>query len=219
VRLTRAQLALRDLSFTVAGELHARGGGWGLLGAAWAHPGHYEGGEVTGALVGRILLDLPADEGRALGEATLLSGAYTAVNFIFEPLDPDAPEGAAPALLLEGAAAREGREVRFEVSVTAPAGRVLVGAPFEASVTAASARAMEARLRIELSNPLAAGCLFDGLDFFALDAAWDGAEDGAARLDASSPRALTDEPYLALRRALLSHSFYRVTWAPRAPLE
>lgn len=217
VRLTRARLALRDLSFTVAGELHTRHAPrWPLVSVAYAHPGHYEGGEVTGVLEGRTLLDLPADDGRLLGEATLLEGRYTAVNFTFEPIDA----GGSATLHLEGVAARDGREVRFVVSVAAPEGRALVGVPFEAEVTAATAATSEARLRLELTDPLTAGTLLDGLDFLSLDAAWDGVEDGEARLEAGEARAERDEPYLALRRALLSHTFYRVEWSPRAePLE
>ena len=233
VTLTRARLALRDLHFTVAGELHARAPLapptplWRALraalaalsspSAAHAHPGHYEGGEVTGALTGYFSLDLPADDGRALGEAWLLEGEYTAVNFTFAHLSA-APRGAggedpsAPTIALEGVAARDGREVRFAVSVQAPEGRALVGVPFVASVSSSSAAGAEGRFALELTDPLAAGTLFDGLDFLLLDEAWDGAEDGVALLEASDPLAATDEPYLTLRRALLSHSFYRVSY-------
>jgi hypothetical protein len=50
---------------------------------AWAHPGHYSGGDVTGELVGEFILDWIGGDGMALGTADLLAGDYNGFNFTF----------------------------------------------------------------------------------------------------------------------------------------
>jgi len=61
VTLHEAWLVLRDFEFTTAAEQHTaslmrRAYDW-LVPAAVAHPGHYQGGTVVGALRGRFVVD------------------------------------------------------------------------------------------------------------------------------------------------------------------
>ena len=62
VRLREARMMVEDLSFTIAGEAHAAASGrfdlfagW-LVSRAYAHPGHYQEGDITGELPGRFML-------------------------------------------------------------------------------------------------------------------------------------------------------------------
>jgi hypothetical protein len=72
VELREARMVLSDLVFAIAGESHAasfwhRASSW-LLPTAQAHPGHYQGGEITGELKGRFLVNwLPETEQLARG--------------------------------------------------------------------------------------------------------------------------------------------------------
>lgn len=210
VELTEARLAFERLVFTVAGEVHAgslmRTLGDALVPSAYAHPGHYEGGEVTGELPGAFVVDWAKDDGRVLGEATLIAGAYTASNFTFARAD--AEQLAAEDMMLghtavlSGTAARGETQIAFTVIVDAPEGRVLVGAPFEAEVGEGSTGTL--RLQLDLTDPLEADTLFDNLDFSLLD------EDGDGALVLGPDRPQGEEAYNLIRRTLLTHDHYRV---------
>src|SRR5690554_7803942 len=78
VTLSEARVAIADLRFTTAGEVHERQpSGIGdlvlglLIATANAHPGHFQGGEVIGELPGDHILDPFAAE-PSLGLATLI---------------------------------------------------------------------------------------------------------------------------------------------------
>lgn len=212
VTLSEARVALGGVVFTIAGEAHVASA-WEvpslselLIPSAEAHPGHYQGGEVTGELPGSFVIDWAADDGRALGDATLLAGRYTAANFTFER----GAEGVLPAgdalightAALAGVASRDGRQVRFTILIDAPEGRALVGAPFEAKLGASSAGTIG--LRLTPHDELEGDTLFDEVDFFALDA--DG--DGVLRIEPGD-RAV-EGAYHTLRRALMTHDQYAV---------
>jgi hypothetical protein len=89
VTVTDARLALGGLVFTIAGEVHTASLMQRLSEACFvprarAHPGHYQGGEVTGELPGDFALRCGQDQDRELGLATLIVGTYTAANFDLE---------------------------------------------------------------------------------------------------------------------------------------
>src|SRR5687768_6196831 len=59
VVLSSASVAVDDLQFTIAGEVHASQ--WrrvlaAVIPSAHAHPGHFQGGEITGELPGHFML-------------------------------------------------------------------------------------------------------------------------------------------------------------------
>lgn len=205
VEITEAKLSVADFTFATPGELHTR---WlRLTSIARAHPGHYEGGSVIGELRGRFVVDFMASEG-TLGTATMLVGTYASANFRFETAEDDAaPPLAGHTALLRGRASRDDASVTFTFVVDAPAMRELVGAPFEATLTETSGGALGFRL---LSyDPRSDATLFDGIDFFALDAD----EAGEIIVDPTSEGAAS-EAYFELRRRLLAHDFYDVRHLP-----
>lgn len=194
VELTRVRVAIRDLGFSVAGELHASL--WqrvsdALAPQAWAHPGHSAGGEVTGELPGNFIIDWLREDGRELGHATLLAGTYTSANFVFAraseaQLDPGDPLIGHTAIF-EGIARRAGVEIPFAIFVDSPADRALIGAPltrpgriepgkFRAVIDADARGTL--RLQMDVEDIIEHKILFDALDFDALPAD----EDGVVRI-------------------------------------
>lgn len=189
VSLSQARLVVRDLTFAIAGEAHevdARSFlSRALLPTAHAHPGHYQGGDVTGELPGRFLLDWFADKPQRLGNATLLVGEYHSANFTFSTATKEDELGDADALLnhtavLRGQASKQNKNVNFTLLITAPKNRQLVGAPFVARVTRASHESLG--LRFHTKDPQQGYTLFDGIEFNELDYDKDGeltlAEEG-----------------------------------------
>jgi hypothetical protein len=158
VTVTRFEVALRDLELTVGGETHearARKRGGPLY-----HPGHSAGGDVTGELPGDFVIDF-LDDGVVLGTATLLEGDYHGANFTFRA-DP-ALDG--HTFAIEGLAARDGTDHPFTAMVDLEEETQLVGAPFEAVVTAASTEPLA--LLALTTDPFEPDTMFDGVDFAA----------------------------------------------------
>lgn len=217
VELSSARIAIEDLVFTVAGEVHAESvpesspGGLvhGLLiPMAHAHPGHYQGGEVTGELLGAFVVDWPADEGRELGVATLIATTYSAANFGFgrgsaEGLDAEDPLVGHTAIV-SGSATKDGVTTAFTIVVDSPEDRELVGAPFDASLDEDAAGTLA--LRFNTADALEGDTLFDGLDFAALDA--DG--DGELVIQPDAAEAELAAAYDLFRRTLQTHDHYAV---------
>ena len=87
VELTSARIIIKDFKFTISGDLPTTSLRRGLLNLftsrAFAHPGHNQGGEVTGELIGDFIIKWPSDDGRELGISTLITGTYSAVDFTF----------------------------------------------------------------------------------------------------------------------------------------
>lgn len=227
IEFEQARLALANLEFTTAGEVHATRaldpGGW-LLGlvmaSAHAHPGHYQGGEIIGELPGDHLLDFIGGEGASLGFATLIVGDYTAANFGFRRARADElPEGdplVGHTALLSGTASKAGEVVGFSIFIDAPIDRELVGAPFEYTLDEQATLVLGVRLLD--TDPYEGDHLLDGIDFAALDAA-DGAIDGAIvlldpELEPNQPDALTDA-YNQIRRDFQTHDLFDIE--PRDP--
>lgn len=176
VSLDTVDLAIRDLEFTVAGEVATSF--WdrvsnAVIPSAWAHPGHYEGGDVTGELLGSFFLQFGGDTPQELGTATLIVGDYHSVNFFFERGKKGALEG--HTALLRGIARREDAEVEFSIVLDSPVDRQLVGAPFEARVEEGTQ--IVAGFRLLVQDSLELDTLFDDVDFIALDEDADGVID------------------------------------------
>ena len=209
VQLSTARLALENLEFTVAGEVHAtlpallRSALWST---AHAHPGHYQGGEVTGELSGRFIVDWLAKDGEELGIATLLAGDYEAINFTFgRATASDVDEGDAllgHTALLAGTAEKDGASYRFSAALDAPQGRQLVGLPFEEKVAKSTRSSIG--LQLVPFDPYENDTLFDGIDFAALPVE-------AAGVVEISPAAQAEEvtaAYELLRRTFQTHDHF-----------
>lgn len=202
VHLDAARLAIGDLEFTIRGEMHgATASLWGLvIPTAWAHPGHYAGGDVTGELPGAFVLDFLAGDGATLGEAELIVGDYNGCNIHLRRAD-ELPEGdplRGHTAYFAGTATRDGVTIAFTAALDADDGAQVVGAPFEDDVTVTSQGPL--RLQLLARDPIEGLTLFDGLDFAALDA------DG----DGSLTIAPGDAAHNIFRRALPTHVFYDV---------
>ncbi len=208
VTVSSARLALQDLVFTVAGEVHTASAWERLSGAlistAYAHPGHYQGGEVTGALPGEFVVTWPTEDGRSLGVATLIAGTYQAVNFTFGQGTADGLGAEDPLVghtaIVSGTATKGDRTTAFTLVVDAPEARALVGAPFAVTLGASSTGRLG--LRLNTVDPSEGDTLFDALDFEALDGDGDGVvriEPGVAEVEAA---------YFAFRRVCLTHDHY-----------
>ena len=181
VTVTDARIALGGMVFTVAGEVHTASLlerlSDALVPRALAHPGHFQGGEVTGELPGDFALRCAEDEGRELGVATLIVGTYTASNFDFERGSTALGLDASDALVghtahIAGTATRGVESVDFTIVIDSPLDRQLVGAPFEAVIGATATGALA--FRFEPLDDLEGDTLFDTVDFAALDTDDDG---------------------------------------------
>lgn len=212
VTLTSARLMVEDFEFTIAGEAHSSL--WQrlsefVLPTAYAHPGHYSGGDVTGELSGRYLIDW-FGASATLGEATLLVGDYESANFSFARGTADDGLASNDPLLghtavLEGTASKGGQTVRFSVVIDAPEDRELIGAPFDFEVSEGSTAQLGFRL-LPL-DPYENDSLFDGVDFAALDADGDGTLSiGPSEKNDSSIL----DAYNQLRRTFLTHDHFDI---------
>ena len=234
VELTQARMVIEELRFTTAGEVHeGRGAGEGaqllshlsaqlgslLLPRAWAHPGHFQDGEIIGELAGRYAIDFATEDGRELGRATLIAGDYAALAFGLGRGDAQLGlESDDPLLghsaLLRGVASgeREGQpfELEFEFVVDSPLDREITGIPFDASVDEGTQGAIG--LRLYGVDPIEGDTLFAGIDFAALaDFATEGEPLRIADPDTVEQDPLLDETYYALRRELQAHDLFEAT--------
>lgn len=214
VALTEARAAVENFEFSVAGEVHTASL-WRrvsnlLIPNAFAHPGHFQGGDVTGELRGRFLLSWLPEAPAPLGTATLLTGIYKSANFTFRRAG--AEDGLAPndallghTALLRGRATKGSASIAFVALLDSPPNRELEGAPFE-PVDLDVKKDTRARLGVRLStrDPLEGDTLFDGIDFASLDA--DG--DGQVVLEESSSQASVVEATNQLRRTFQTHDHF-----------
>lgn len=214
VDLTEARVVVEKIAFTIAGEAHTAAL-WPqisslLIPAAHAHPGHFQGGDVTGELRGRFVLDWAPGGDVELGTATLVVGTYQSAQFTF--VSATAADGIVNndvlfghTAVLRGRATQGEDTVEFLALIDSPAGRQLVGAPFEFQVRKTSRESLGIRLVVE--DPLEGDTLFDGLDFAALDA--DG--NGHVAITASSTDEQLVDAYNLLRRTLQTHDHFDVS--------
>lgn len=213
VELASVSIAANDLKFTIAGEIHAsfwRGLSDALVPPAHAHPGHYQGGEVTGELPGHFILRFAPGQEREVGTAILLAGKYRAANLTLSYASSDdagMTEGdplAGHSAVLAGTASRDGVTLDFEVVIDSPEGRELVGIPFDEEITAPGERTLA--LQFLPRDPLEDDTLFDGVDFAALDRD----ADGHVAIDSSASDAATVAAYNAIRRVFQTHDHFSV---------
>lgn len=205
VRIDELRAVVTDLELTSGGELQTSlltPWSEAIIGAAHAHPGHTEGGEVLGELLGRFVVDFTADAGSgggSLGRASLIAGAYDGMNFTFARASAeDGVAGNDPlfghSLFLSGEATREGVTVPFTVAIDQDEGRRVNGAIFAHEVSVHDERALS--LALLLLEPSEGKTIFDGIDFATVPA------DGAipAGHDVNT----------RLKRALQSHDFWEL---------
>lgn len=201
IRLDAARIAALDLEFTIQGEMHAAWRPWDLLvPRAIAHPGHYAGGDVTGALTGSFMFQwVRGVEPVHLGSAELLTGTYRGCNFGFRRADEvtGADPLAGHSAYLFGVASRDGEDYPFSAVFDLDDGAAVIGAPFEAEIDAAETGTL--RLSLRARDDVTGAALFDGVEFADL------AQDGG--LVSIRPG---DPAHNLVRRALQSHVFYAV---------
>lgn len=210
VEVTSASVVAENLKFTIAGEAHMsllRRLSDAVIPLARAHPGHYQGGEVTGELPGHFVLRFTPGETESLGDATLLAGQYHSVNMTLTHATEEDAEAEDLLLghtaLLVGTASKDGVDVDFEVVVDSPEGRDLVGVPFDAKVDE-DERVLV--LRLMTRDPLEQNALFDGIDFALLDAD----TDREVVIEPAATDADTVAAYNHLRRRLQAHDHFIV---------
>ncbi|MEM6957107.1 MAG: hypothetical protein AAF645_15565 [Myxococcota bacterium] len=205
VTLTGLRAAVANFRFTVEGEIDARAPVLFGASTALAHPGHFQGGEVTGEMLGDYVIDWFADD-RTLGIAQLIGTEYNAADIDLRTFEGEGPLNGHTAIV-EGQAVRGDDTVSFTVAVDAPEGRAIIGIPFEATVGAETSALLFSFL---MDDPFEDDTLFDGVDFAAL------AGEGTLVLNAASADDAATA-YAAVRRAFLSHdhTFFQAAEAIR----
>ena len=212
VELSEVRIMVKDFTFAIAGEAHTssllhRSYQW-LVPDVWAHPGHYQGGDITGEFPGRFLLDWFEDD--ELGRASLLVGHYTSANFFFVRANESDVASEDDLILghtalLRGTAIRDEQQIAFLALLDSPDDRQLVGVPFDFDLKENSEVALHVQL--ETVDTLEGDTLFDGLDFQALD---DNSDGKVEISPAGETEALLDA-YNLLRRTLQTHDHFEVT--------
>jgi hypothetical protein len=214
VKLSEARLVIDDLEFTMAGEAHTASFWQRLcelvIPSAHAHPGHDEGGDVTGELRGHFLIDLLAADTAPIGVAELIAGVYQSVNFTFAKAT--AEDGLAPGdpllghtALFVGVATRGAEHVPFRIALDTPDSRQLVGAPFQVSLT--GDRRWTLGFELVTIDPAEGDTLFDGIDFDVLPLG----ADGKLTLDASGSARAAVDAYDTLRGTFMTHDHFQVS--------
>ncbi len=213
VTLTGARLMMENLAFTVAGEAHTASLGTRvsnvLVPSAYAHPGHFQGGEVNGELRGRFELNWFDARTPTIGVATLLLGTYKGANFTFttasesDGLPADDPLIGHTAIL-EGTATKDAQTFNFSVTLDAPENRDLMGAFFEFVVTETTTA--ELGLRLLTQDSFEDETLFDDINFMALDS--DG--DGQVTILPATTTSPLQDAYNQIRRTFQTHDHFDI---------
>ena len=213
VELSSVRIAFRDMVFNVQGEEHVASvfdSLWDvLIPRAHAHPGHFEGGVVTGELLGQFVADWLTDNPPTLGEATLLSGRYHSFSFTFSQAPSDEstsdPQHEGHTAVLKGTATREGQETPFTIIIDSPLGRVLADAPTDLAISKDSTGAL--LFQVLTRSTLDDATLFDELDFHAYRT------DDTDKVTIQAGDTATEDAYNTIVRAFQSFDFYRVLHA------
>lgn len=210
IEVTSARAAINDVVFTVSGEVHQAS----MLSKVYdvfvpsvhAHPGHYEGGEVTGEMRGQFVFDWLTPPAEPLGDATLIAAKYTAANFTFGRGDADVLGADDPLVdhtaLISGTATRGDRKIEFTFVLDSPMDRKLVGVPFEANIKEGAKGVLT--LQLNLKDAQEGDTLFDGIDFELFD--MDG--DGKVRVAPDNEESVY--AYNLFRRAFQTHDHFSV---------
>jgi hypothetical protein len=206
IRMTTMRVAFDNVEFTTSGEMHAsllnRLGDL-VIPTAYAHPGHYGGGQVIGEMNGRFVVDWLQDGG-ALGDATMLEGSYDGANFVFTRAR--AGDGTAVddpiighTMEIAGEATRDGTTWTFHGFIDQDEGRRVVGLPLALELREGDD--VELGLQALMIDPFEGDTALDHLDFAALDA------DGDGRVELLTG----DAGYNTLVKQLQVHDQYEVT--------
>ena len=219
IELNEVRIAIDDLQFTVAGEAHAslfEKVSDFIFSPAYAHPGHYEGGEIVGELKGSFIADWFNTGNNSLGTGRLLGGTYTAANFYLGRGSADALGGSDPLIghtaIIGGVATRSGESVAFTIVVDSADGRYIVGVPFEAQIDGNSFGTIGFGFAIQnpINNEL--DTIFDGIDFLALDTD----VDGILSLEPPAEGAAVDDTvraYNIFKAKFETHDHYILTYS------
>lgn len=206
IRITTMRVAFDNVELTTSGEMHAsllRRLGDLVIPTAYAHPGHYAGGQVTGEMNGRFVVDWLQD-GAVLGDATMLEGDYDGANFVFtraragDGIEVDDPI-IGHTMEIAGEATRDGTTWTFHGFIDQDEGRSVVGLPL--SLELREGDDVELGLQVLMIDPFEADTALDNLDFAVLDAD----ADGQVELQAG------DSAYNTLVKQLQVHDQYEVT--------
>lgn len=209
VRLSDFRMAVKNLEFTIEGEVH---GSWldgvsdMLIPCAYAHPGHSAGGEVTGELVGRFVLDLTGIGPQELGTGTLLEGDYRGFNLYFRTADVDDGLADGDPLLghgayIEGTASKSGVDVSFSAVIDESPDASMVGGVFVHRAQEGD----DATLAVQFADWVdlpgeGPASIFDGIDFGALDQD----EDGVANIEVGQAA------HNIIMKSIVIHDFWKI---------
>ena len=212
VEVNEVRIAIKDLQFTVSGETHTAS----LLQkvsdfvfpVAYAHPGHYEGGEITGELKGSFIVDWFDDSSTSLGAGTLIGGEYTAANlFLDRGTEVNGLDATDPLIghtaIISGTATKAGESVDFTFTVDSPEDLQIVGVPFEVEIDSNSNGTIG--LQFVVQNPINedVDTVFDNIDFISLDSD----NDGELLLEPPAEDAEVDDTVRAYN--IFKHKFER----------
>jgi hypothetical protein len=218
VELNTAELVVVDLKFTIVGEAHTsvwRRLSDAVVPVAHAHPGHYQGGEVTGELLGHFVLRFSTGGTHELGKAALLTGKYHSMNLTLARATIAEVEEDDPLLghtaVFNGEVSKDDVQIGFQIRVDSPEAREIVGIPFQSDVTRDTEQVLA--LRLLTRDPLEEDTLFDGIDFGLLD----GDGDGQAQVTPDATDADTVAAYNQFRRTLQTHDHFVVEREPISP--
>ena len=218
VELTGARAALRDLQFAIAGEIHTASVieqiSDLLVPVAYAHPGHFQAGDVTGELLGRFVIDWAREDSPLVGMATLITGTYTSANFTFDRgseergLTSNDPLNTHTAILT-GRATKDGTETEFTIIVDSPENRQLIGAPFETTLDETTTGQLA--MHLHLIDPIEQDTLLDDIDFEALD----DDHDGLVVIEPET--SAVEEAYNTFRRSFQTHDHFSIHYEETTP--
>lgn len=199
VELTRVRIAVDTIQFTIEGEIHdavsARAAG------PRPHPGHAGGGEVTGELPGRFVLEWAGEARPALGDASLITGDYHGANFAIRAADEGDGLAAGDPLLghafhLTGTITKGATARPFEAVLDVEPDTAVIGAVFDARITETTIGTLA--VAFLPTDPFEADTVFDGVDFDALPGAAIAIRPG-------------DTAHNIIRRAIQTHDHYAIT--------
>lgn len=206
IHITTLRVAFDNVEFTSGGEMHAsllQRLGDLVVPTAYAHPGHYAGGEIVGEMNGRFVVDWLQD-GKFLSDATMLEAEYRGANFVFTRAMPGDGVAADDPIIghtieIAGEASRDGETWSFHALVDEEDGKRVVGLPMELDLHADDE--VELGLQMVMEDPYEDDTVLDNLDFATLD------DDGdfAVEIEPGQPA------YNLLVKQLQVHDHYDVT--------
>ena len=217
IELERVQLVAKDLNFTTSGQLHSSTL-WkeitsSIISKVHAHPGHSQGGEVIGELMGEFLFEWSPGVRKFLGVATLIAGQYSAAEFTFGYGSMESSSSNDQlmdhSILLSGTATKNEQVLSFLITVDSPSDRKLIGVPFDAMVKANLNG--ELVIRFHGTDPSEINSIFDQVDFVVLD------QDDDSVVVIGPDIVTVEDTYNIIRRSLLTHDHYSVDYMETKP--